>query len=288
MIVLLPNPAFAANVWAGEKLLQAPREVIVAAELNVLRHFARHWRFPARQRTFVHGRVVSEGLIRNLGDDFSVLEHAQLVVGCDLANFDRIESPFFKDAKDFLLAAFLGDEQHAFLRLAQHDFVRSHAGFALRHAVKLDFDAHAAARAHLAGRAGESGRAHILNADNRSGLHGFEAGFEQQLLQERIADLHVRTLGFRSFAEFLAGHGRAVDAVASGLGANVDHRIAFAGGARVEDFVFAHQSHGECVHQRIAGVARLELRLAAQVGHAEAIAVGSDAADHAFEDGVVL
>ena len=78
-----------------------------------------------------------------------------------------------------------------------------------------------------------------------------------------------------------------MDTVASGFGADVDYRIALAGSARVEDLVFAHQAHGECIYQRIAGVARLELRFATQVGYAETVAVRSNAADYAFEDGVV-
>ena len=51
-----------------------------------------------------------------------------------------------------------------------------------------------AAAAHLAGGAGEPGGAHVLNADDRAGLHRFEARFEQQLLHERIAHLHVGPL----------------------------------------------------------------------------------------------
>ncbi len=118
-------------------------------------------------------------------------------------------------------------------------------------------------------------------------MHGFEASLEQQLFEKRIADLHVGTLGLRSFAEFLAGHRRAVDAVAPRLCADVDHRIAFAGGARVKDFVFAHQAHGECIYQRVARVAGLEFSFAAEVGDSEAVAVGGYAADYAFEDGVI-
>jgi hypothetical protein len=79
-----------------------------------------------------------------------------------------------------------------------------------------------------------------------------------------------------------------VDAVAAGLGADVDHRVARAAGLAVEDLVDADHAEGEGVHQRIAAVAGLELGFAAQVGHAEAVAVAGDAADHAFDDGVVL
>ena len=51
-----------------------------------------------------------------------------------------------------------------------------------------------AARAHFAGGASQPGRAHVLNADDRAGLHGFEAGFQQQFFQERIADLDIGAL----------------------------------------------------------------------------------------------
>ena len=148
--------------------------------------------------------------------------------------------------------------------------------------------ADAAARAHLAGRAGQPGGAHVLNADDGAGLHGFEAGFEQKLFQERIAHLHVGPLRFGIFAEFLAGHGGAVNAVASGFRADVDHRIAVARSLGIENLVAPDQAQSERVHQRIAGVARLELGLAAEVGHAETVAVRSDAADHAFQHGVIL
>ncbi len=79
-----------------------------------------------------------------------------------------------------------------------------------------------------------------------------------------------------------------MNAVAAGLGADVDHRIAFAGGLGVEDLVAPHQSQRKSVDQRISRVAAFELHLAADVRHAEAVAVRRDAAHHAFHDGVVL
>src|ERR1017187_9975863 len=90
---------------------------------------------------------------------------------------------------------------------------------------------------------------HVLDADDRAGLHGFQAGFEQQFFQEGVADQHVRTLGLRRFAELFAGHGGAVDSVPARLGADVDHRIAFPGGLGVEDLVAAHQPQRKCVDQ---------------------------------------
>ena len=145
-----------------------------------------------------------------------------------------------------------------------------------------------AASAHFAGGAGQPGGAHVLYADDGAGLHGFEAGFEQKLFQKRIAHLHVRPLGLGSFAEFLAGHGGAVNAVAPGFRAHVNHGIAFARGLGIENLVAPDQSQSERIDQRIAGVARLELGLAAQVGDAKTIAIRSDPADHAFKHGMIL
>ena len=107
---------------------------------------------------------------------------------------DGVQAPLAEDAEDFFFAALFGHEQHALLRFGEHDLVGRHAGFALRHAVEIDLDADSAAAAHLAGGAGEAGGAHVLNADDGAGLHRFEAGFEQQLFQERIAHLHVGAL----------------------------------------------------------------------------------------------
>ena len=114
---------------------------------------------------------------------------------------DGVQAPLPEDAEDFVLAALLGHQQHALLRFGEHDLVGRHAGFALRHAVQIDLDADFAAAAHLAGGAGQAGGAHVLNADDRAGLHGFEAGFEQQLLHERIAHLHVGPLLLRFLGE---------------------------------------------------------------------------------------
>src|ERR1039458_6057157 len=254
----------------------------------MLRHFALDRRFPARERTFVHRRVIGKGGVRNFSDDFAVFEYAHLRIGGDPADFHRIQSPLLEDAEDFLFAAFLRDQQHALLRLAEHNLVRSHAGFALRDAVEFDFDSGAATRAHLAGRARQPGGAHILNADDHARLHGFEAGFEQQFLEEWISDLDIGPLRFRSFAELLARHGGAVDTIASGLGAHINYGIALARCASVKNLVAADQAESERVHQRIAGVAGLELHFATEVGYAEAVTVRSDATDHAFHDGMIL
>ena len=118
-------------------------------------------------------------------------------------------------------------------------------------------------------------------------MHGFQAGLQQQLLQERIAHLHVRPLLLGALAELLAGHGGPVDAVASGLGSHVDHRVPLAGGLGVKNLVAPHQPQSKGVHQRVLRIAGLELGFAAQVRHAKTVAVRSYPADHAFQDRMI-
>ena len=43
---------------------------------------------------------------------------------------------------------------------------------------------------HFDRRGREAGGAHVLDGDDRVGRHQLEAGFDQQFLGERVADLH--------------------------------------------------------------------------------------------------
>ena len=90
----------------------------------------------------------------------------------------------------------------------------------------VDLDADAAARAHLAGGAGEARGAHVLDADERVALHHLEARFEQELLHEGVAHLHRGALLVQLLVELRRRHRRAMDAVAAGLRANVVHGVA--------------------------------------------------------------
>ena len=79
-----------------------------------------------------------------------------------------------------------------------------------------------------------------------------------------------------------------MDAIASGLGAHVNHRIPLARGARIENFVVPRQPQRESIHQGIAGIAIFESRFAAHIGHTKAIAVGSDPTYHTLQNRMIL
>ena len=238
-------------------------------------------------RPIVERSFVGQRAIRNLRHHLAVILHPQDAVAVTLPHRHRVQSPLVEDGEHFGFAAFVGHQQHALLRFRQHDLVRRHAGFALRHVLQIDFDARARAAAHLAGGAREPGGAHVLNADDGAGLHRFQTGFEQKLFEKRIAHLHVRTLLLGLLGELGRRHRRAVNAVAAGLRADVNHRVADAGGLAVEDFVLAEHAQRERVHQRIAVVAIFENALAADGGDTEAVPVMRDARNNAFENAAI-
>ena len=102
----------------------------------------------------------------------------------------KSSSHFSKIARASVLAVGPEHHQHPLLALRQHHLVGGHAGLALRHRVEVEFDADAALAGHLDRGTGQAGRAHVLDRDDGVGRHQFQAGLDQQLLGERIADLH--------------------------------------------------------------------------------------------------
>ena len=117
-----------------------------------------------------------------------------------------------------------------------------------------------------------------------SSCHQLKTGFEQKLLGEGIAHLHRRALFGRRLIELCRRHGGAVNAVAPSLGADIDHGQPDALRRRLEDAVGVDQPHGHGVDQDVVVVARVEIGLAADRGHAHAIAVVADARDHAGDE----
>src|ERR1035437_5948047 len=281
-IVLFPDPAFGTDVGSGEQGGQGGLHVGFGGWGVLASDFRRRG-----IGAVVEGRLVGQFAVGDFGDDFAVVADAKLAVAGDDADLGGFEAPLLEDAEDFVLAAIIGHQQHALLALGEHDLVGRHAGFALRDAVKFDFDADFAAAAHLAGGAGQTGGAHILNTDDGAGLHGFEAGFEEKFLHEGIAHLHVGALLLGLFGELGRGHGGAVNAVAAGARADVDHGVADARRLGVEHVFLAADAEGEDVDQRVAVIAGFEDALAAHGGDAEAVAVVRDAGHDAADDAAV-
>ena len=79
-----------------------------------------------------------------------------------------------------------------------------------------------------------------------------------------------------------------MDAVAAGLGSDVDDGVANAGGLSVEDFLLFADAEGKDIDQRVGGVTVFENGFAADGGYAEAVAVVGNAFDDAVQDAEVM
>ena len=233
------------------------------------------------ERPLIHRRLVAQFLDRQVGHHVAAVLDDEALGRRGVADDREVEPPFAEDRLGLVLLLGLEHHEHALLALGEHHLVGAHAGLARRHLVELEIDAKIALGAHLHRRAGQPRRAHVLDRDHAVLGHDLEARFEQKLFRERIADLHGRALLLGVLAEFGRGHAGAVDAVAAGLGAEIDDRHADARRRRVENLVGVGEADRHGVDEVVAVVARMEAHLAADRRHAEAVAVAADAGDHA-------
>jgi hypothetical protein len=111
--------------------------------------------------------------------------------------------------------------------------------------------------------------------------HQLEAGFQQAFFGERVADLNGRALFLDGVVELGRGHGRAADAVAAGLGAEIDHRQADALGFGVEDLVGFGDACGKGVDQACCRCSADRIRPRRRRSARRRVAVAADTGDDA-------
>ena len=232
-------------------------------------------------RPVVQRRLVAEFLDRQIGHHVAAMLDDKALARRGVADHGEIQPPFPEDRLGLLFLLGLQHHEHALLAFRQHHLIGAHAGFAGRHRVEIEIDAEIALGAHLDRRTGQARRAHVLDRDHAIGCHDFEAGFQQQLFREGIADLHGRALLGGVVVEFGRRHRGAVNAVAAGLGAEIDDRHVHAGGRRIENLVGVGEADRHRIDQNVAVIAGVETHLPADRRHAERIAVAADAGDHA-------
>src|SRR5258708_8470351 len=100
---------------------------------------------------------------RNFRGHGSVIFHHGEFSVFHFANHHRVQSPFLEKVQYFSLASAFRHQQHALLRFTQHDFVRRHAGFALRHFRSINFNSFPTAPTLLPRRPPHPCRPPILN-----------------------------------------------------------------------------------------------------------------------------
>jgi hypothetical protein len=234
-------------------------------------------------RPVVDRGFVAQLLDRQVRHFGAAVAHHEALVRRGRADHGKVEPPLAEDRFGLGLLFRFEHHEHALLALRQHHLIGGHAGLAAWDLIEIEHHAEVALGAHLHRRAGQPGRAHVLDGDDAILGHDLEACFEQQLFRERIADLHGRPFRFGILAEFRGRHAGAMDAVASGLGAEIDDRHADAGRLGVEDLVRVGQPDRHGVDQAIAVIARMEAHRAADRRHAERIAVAADAGHDAAD-----
>ena len=232
-------------------------------------------------RPVIERRLVAELLDRQVGHHVAAMLDDEALARRGVADHREIEPPFLEDRLGLFFLLGLEHHEHALLAFREHHLIGAHAGFARRHRIEIEIDAEIALGAHLDRRAGQPRRAHVLDRDHAIGCHDFEAGFQQQLFGEGIADLHGRALLFGIVVELGRGHRRAVNAVAAGLGAEIDDRHVHAGRRRVENLVGIGEADRHRVDEDVAVIAGVEAHLPAHRRHAEGIAIAADAGDDA-------
>ncbi len=226
-------------------------------------------------RPVVQRRFVAQFLDWQIGHDVAAMLHHEALARRGVADHGEIQSPFPEDRLGLL---------HALLAFREHHLIGAHPGFAGRHRIEIEIDAEIALGAHFHRRARQASRTHVLDRDHAIGFHDFEAGFQQQLFREGIADLHGRTLLVRIVVEFGRRHRGAVNAVAAGLGTEIDDRHVHAGRRRVENLSRVGEADRHRVDQDVAVIAGVETHLSADGRYPERIAVAADAGDHAGDE----
>ena len=277
-VVLLDDPALGAEVRAADhpqqqlwRDLGEGRERLGLQLVEVGRPGG---------RPLVDRAVVGEAARRHVDDSLAVPLHAEPVAGRDLADGGGKHPPLLRDREDLVEVAWLDDRQHPLLGLTRQYLVRLHARLAERHPVQVREHPGPPGGGGLGQGAGQPRPAEVLDARDQVGVEHLQAALDQQLLGERVADLHRGPLGRATLVEGRAGqHADAADPVAAGPRAEQHHDVAGAAGGAALDAVLAQHAEAQRVDQRVALVAGVEHDLAADVGQAEAVPVSADARD---------
>ena len=117
------------------------------------------------------------------------LDDRDVAVRGDPADDRDRQAPAGADLADLLPLRGEDRGAHPLLRLRDHDLERLEARLASRDRVEVDEHPGPAAVGGLRRRAGDPAGAEVLEALDQAALDELEAGLDEQLLRERVADL---------------------------------------------------------------------------------------------------
>ena len=193
--------------------------------------------------------------------------------------------PALADGAHGLPAVRLDDRDHPLLRLGDQHLERLQAGLAARDRVEVDEDPGAAPVRRLGHGAGDPGGAEVLDADDEPLGDQLEGRLDQQLLRERVADLH-RGRFEASCSPKVAEASTDAPPIPSRPVAVPYRTTRLPGtvGGRPGEHPVLEQPDRHHVDQRVALVGGVEHELAAHRRHADAVAVAADAAHDAVDE----
>ena len=284
-VVLLVDRPAGREVRGAEQAEQDRARIHPALGQSV----ARVERDPGRRRRAAMGRrrgdarvddgVAREGRGRHPGDLGPAADDGDVaVVGHDADDGDG-QAPPLADLADLVPALRLDRGAHPLLRLGDHHLEWRHVRLTAGDRVEVDPDARARPVRGLGCGARDPTGAEVLESLDESALDELERCLDQQLLGERVADLHARPLRGVVLAERGAReHGRPADAVASRGRSEQDDEVARAGGRGQGEPLRLEQPDGHDVDERVALVRGIEHQLAPDRRDPDAVAVAADAA----------
>ena len=287
-VVLVGDPGLGAHVRGRHERLDCLAQLLAAragvvgsrtgevVSLNVVLPLG------ASVGTLVGGAVVCDGAGVNIHDDLAVPLDDQAAGVGHLTEEGVLHTPLVHDGLETLHVLGGDNGHHAFLRLGHQNLARGQGGVTQQNLGQVDVHAALTVRSQLAGCAGNTRSAQVLDTLNHGALEQLQAALNQNLLSEGVAHLNGGTLRGLGVIEGLRSqHRRTADAVATGARTEEDNLVAHARCVCQADVLVTHDAHSQRVDQRVCLVAGIELNLATDVRQAQGVTVATDTGNHA-------
>jgi hypothetical protein len=284
-VVLLPHPALARHVRRAEDREErlvgrrghgSERRVVGDRVLDV---------GGSRRRARVDRSLVGEGSGGDVGDRGAAERRAEGAASDEPADDRGREPPPLAHGHDVAEPIGVHDREHPLLRLAGQDLPRVQAGLAEWDRAQVELGAQPGPGRGLAHGARDPRPAQVLEPLEEAAFDELERGLDQELLRERIADLHARSVFLGPVVQSCGRqHRHPADAVATGGRAEQDEQRALVDlPARRDEHLGRRDADAHHVHGGVRRMGRRELHLAAHGWDADAVAVAADPGHHALE-----
>ena len=206
---------------------------------------------------------------------------AHVAVPGGLADDRGMKVPFVQYLRDLACVVRRDHDEHSFLALREHDFVRRHSRLAPRNFRYVDAEARPALVGRFDRSCGQPSRAQVLQANEPPGIGQLQARLDQHLFEKRVAHLNCGAQIAVVLEAPRREAGRPVNAVTSRIGPDQHEEVAGRTRRRAEELVCRNDADAHRVYERVVGVRVGEDDLAADVGNADAVAVFRDAGNDA-------